>query len=75
MIRNPEIIKEKFKCNKILGQYLQSHGVPLLAIDKSLSGQRECYYFRKTEMLKEAIQKAPWPIKLLSWKYIKDFSF
>ena len=73
MLINPETLKENFICGKMLGDYLQHNGVPLLSIVESDNGVK--YYFRKTKMLKKAIQEAPWPIKLLNWKYIKNFSF
>ena len=60
MIRNPEILKDKFMCGKILSRHLQTNGVPLLAIDEN--GK---HYFMNTDILKEVLKKIPWTIKVL----------
>jgi hypothetical protein len=61
MIRNPEILKNKFKCNKILAKYLESHGVPLLGMDKN-----GYYYFAKTNELMNTLKNAPLWRKLIN---------
>jgi len=60
MIRNPEILKNRFICGRILSQFLQTNGFPLLAIEEN--GK---YSFRNTDILKEALKKIPWTIKVL----------
>lgn len=61
MIRNPEILKNKFKCNKVLANYLESHGIPLLGMDKE-----GYYYFAESDELKNALKKAPLWRKLIN---------
>lgn len=59
MIRNHEIIKNKFECGKRVADYLMRLGVPLLSVE----GNK--YYFRETKNLKEALNKVPLIIKLI----------
>lgn len=61
MITNPEILKNKFKCNKILADYLESHGIPLLG-----RNQDGYYYFAETDRLKDALKNAPLWRKLIN---------
>ena len=54
MLTNPEIISNKFKCNKMLANYLayELH-FPILGI------KGKNYYFANTPLLKECLQKLP----------------
>lgn len=59
MILNIHSMPNKFKCRNKLGRYLYLHGVPLLGRDKDF------YYFARTEILDNALKKAPWYLKIL----------
>ena len=59
MIRNHEVIKNKFECGKIVANYLQKHGVPLL------NAEDNKYYFVNSKRLKDALDKAPLWIKII----------
>ena len=59
MIRNHEIIKNKFECGKRVADYLMRLGIPLLSVEDNK------YYFRETQNLKEALNKVPLIIKLI----------
>lgn len=62
MITNPEIIQEKYKCNKYVKDWLTRNCyIPLMSFDK-----RGNYYFAKTNKLKECLRKMPLNIKILS---------
>jgi hypothetical protein len=58
MILNINSIPNKFKCNKRLGKYLVYHNVSLLGIDEKY------YYFARTDELKDALNNAPWYLKM-----------
>lgn len=60
MIRNHNILKNNFECGKILGEYLQKHGIPVLNV-----GKNHKYYFRNTQSLKEVLNKIPLGIRIL----------
>lgn len=59
MIRNHEIIKNKFECGKRVADYLIRLGVPLLAVEG------DTYYFRETENLRESLKKVPLIIRIM----------
>ena len=54
MLVNPEVIQNKYRCNKTLSNYLvyELH-FPLLGI------KGKNYYFADTEVLRECLQKLP----------------
>jgi hypothetical protein len=61
MITNPSIIKEKYKCNKNIANYLIFKcNIPLLGVDK------DYYYFANTDKLKECVKNMPLGLKILS---------
>jgi hypothetical protein len=61
MITNPKIIKDTFKCNKIIKEYLifKCH-IPLLGYDEKY------FYFANTDELRKCLKEMPFGIKLLS---------
>jgi hypothetical protein len=60
MLVNPWVIEKKFKCNKILANYLMNelHFPPL-----GIEGK--CYYFTDNELLQEALERLPLWLKIL----------
>jgi hypothetical protein len=61
MIRNHEVIRNKFECGKIVANYLIRHGVPLLHGDEN----KNKYYFVNSKNLKDALDNAPFWIKII----------
>lgn len=62
MITNPEIIEEKYRCNKYVKSWLISHcRIPLMSFDR-----RGNYYFAKTKKLKECLKKMPLDVRFFS---------
>lgn len=62
MITNPEIIQDKYVCNKKIAEYLVfKRSIPILGINGN------CYYFANTDKLKEAIKNMPFGLKILSF--------
>jgi hypothetical protein len=60
VIINPESIQNKYKCNKILADYLiYKKGLPLLSIDNGN------YYFTDNEILQDALSHLPLHLKVL----------
>lgn len=60
MITNPEIIENKYKCRKIIANYLvRECNIPILGIDKGY------YYFSKTNYLDECLSRLPFTLKIL----------
>jgi hypothetical protein len=61
MITNPEILKDTFKCNAVIKEYLVYHcHLPILGYDEKY------FYFSNTDELKECLKHIPLTIKLLS---------
>jgi len=61
MITNPEIIQDKYVCNKRIAEYLVFKcSLPLLGVNKN------CYYFANTDKLKDAVKNIPLGLKILS---------
>jgi len=58
-INNPEVIEKKFKCNKLVADYLiyKCH-LPLLSMDK------KWFYFAETPLLKESLENIPFYLKV-----------
>jgi hypothetical protein len=62
MLNNPEIIKDKYACNKIVADWLIYKGhLPLLGMDKCY------YYFAKTDDWKMAMNNMPFYVKMMEW--------
>jgi hypothetical protein len=62
MITNPEIIQEKYKCNKYVKSWLIRHcQIPLMSFDRYGN-----FYFAKTDKLKECIKHMPLDVRILS---------
>jgi hypothetical protein len=59
-VLNPEKIEHKIGFKKNISDYLQSHGVPLLATEGDI------YYFADTDKLREALKSAPLWVKLMN---------
>lgn len=59
MIRNHEVIKNKFECGKRVADYIMRLGIPLLSVEDNR------YYFRESEELKETLNKVPLIIRLM----------
>ena len=59
MINNIEVIENKIYHNFSIGNYLITHGIPILGIDE------EGYYFAPTQLYKDAIENAPMWVKFL----------
>jgi len=59
MFVNPDFIKNKYKCNKIMGNYLAYNmGFPILSI------KEKDYYFSDTPLLQETLQNLPLWLKI-----------
>lgn len=60
MFVNPDIIKRKYRCNKLVADYLiyELH-MPLLGIDG------KDYYFSDNPLLQEVLQKMPFWLKIM----------
>ena len=60
MFTNPDFIKRKYKCNKLIANYLiyKLH-MPLLGIDG------KDYYFSDSPLLQEVLQKMPFWLKIM----------
>jgi len=56
-ILNPDSLKNKKSFSKKISDYLENHGVPLLAVD---GGK---YYYADTDLLKNALENAPLWVK------------
>jgi len=52
-ILNPEEIKNKVGFKKKVSNYLESHGVPLLAI------KGDIHYYRDTDLLNDVLKSSP----------------
>jgi hypothetical protein len=61
MITNPEIIIEKYKCNKWVKNYLIRCQIPLMSFDRNGN-----FYFAKTDKLEESLKKMPLDVRILS---------
>jgi hypothetical protein len=57
-IVNPDVIIHKKGFCETIANYLENHGVPLLAIE----GDK--YYFAETDLLNKALKSAPLWVKL-----------
>jgi len=57
-ILNSKQIKNKIGFNKKIANYLENHGVPLLAIEGDI------YYFAETNLLDDVLKSSPLWIKL-----------
>lgn len=60
MIRNSEVIKNKFSCNKVVANYLQKNGVPLLSVKDNK------YFFIENNRLKEVLDNMPFWMKIVN---------
>jgi len=60
-VLNPEKIEHKIGFKKNISDYLQSHGVPLLATEGDI------YYFASTDRLRDALKSAPLWVKITTW--------
>jgi len=59
MFVNPDFIKRKYRCNKILADYLiYEMKFPVLGIDEKK------YYFSDTPLLQETLQNLPLWLKI-----------
>jgi len=59
MFVNPGFIKRKYKCNKLVANYLiHELGFPVLGMDE------KSYYFSDTPLLQEILQKLPLWLKI-----------
>jgi len=56
-ILNPNSIKNKIGFKKKISNYLETHGIPLLAIEGDI------YYFAQTKILNDVLQSSPLWIK------------
>jgi hypothetical protein len=52
-ILNSKSIKNKIGFNKKISNYLENHGIPLLAIEGDI------YYFAKTDLLDDVLKSSP----------------
>jgi hypothetical protein len=60
MIINVQSMPHKFKCKKLLANYLQyERNLPLLSVDS------DYYYFVDNDLLQEILESLPWWLKLL----------
>jgi hypothetical protein len=60
MIINPEIIENKYKCRRLIANYLvQECNIPILGFDEKY------FYFAKTDRLMESLERMPFALKLL----------
>jgi len=57
-IVNPDVIIYKKGFCENISNYLENHGVPLLAIE----GDK--YYFAETDLLNKELKESPWWVKL-----------
>ena len=62
MFVNPDFIKRKYKCNKIMADYLiYNKGFPVLSV------QEKDYYFSDTPLLQEILQNLPLWLKIANY--------
>ncbi len=62
MIINHEMIEKKFKCKKILADYLMyERNLPLLSLDG------KDYYFTDNDLLREILQSLPFWLKFIKF--------
>ena len=57
-VLNPEIIDHKIGFKEKTSNYLENHGVPLLAIEGGI------YYYRETSLLADVLKSSPLWVRL-----------
>jgi len=56
-----EQLNSWFKCNSIIGNWLERNGVPVIHNDKKYS------YFLKTKLLEATLEEIPFWLKIIGW--------